>query len=108
MTIEDFCAGHGRLSERDFSQFMRWYRQAGTPQVSVSEHYDSKTITYTVAMSQQCRATAECSHKLPFLIPIKVALLGENGKLNFVHNSAAADECILDLANRRNILYLTM
>ena len=40
-TVEQFVQCFADASGRDFSQFMRWYSQAGTPEVVVTPHYDA-------------------------------------------------------------------
>ena len=37
-------------------QFKRWYSQAGTPRVTARGRYDAPTGTYTLTLSQSCRA----------------------------------------------------
>ncbi|WP_096086472.1 aminopeptidase N [Agaribacterium haliotis] len=91
VTIEDFVAAMADVSGRDFSQFMRWYKQAATPEVKVEAEYDSEACTYTLRFRQHCRATAECQQKLPFLIPIDVGLIGANGKLAFALQGSSAE-----------------
>ncbi len=81
VTIEDFVAAMADVSGRDFTQFMRWYRQAGTPELKVSSEYDAKAQTYTLNFSQYCRPTAECKDKQPHLIPVALGLLGDAGAL---------------------------
>ena len=39
-------------SGRDMTQFMRWYRQAGTPEVTVRPHYDARARTFTLDIAQ--------------------------------------------------------
>ena len=40
-TVEQFVQCFADVSGRDFSQFMRWYTQAGTPEIVVAPHYDA-------------------------------------------------------------------
>ena len=40
VTCEDFVAAMADASGRDLSQFMRWYGQAGTPELTVARNYD--------------------------------------------------------------------
>jgi aminopeptidase N len=81
VTIEDFVAAMSEVSGRDFEQFMRWYRQAGTPQLDITGHYDEKAQIYTLDFSQNCRPTAECQEKLPYVIPVALGLVGQKGDL---------------------------
>ena len=41
-TVEQFVQCFADVSGRDFSQFMLWYTQAGTPEVVVAPHYDAR------------------------------------------------------------------
>lgn len=98
VTIEDFVACMATVSGRDLSQFMHWYRQAGTPEVSVSDSYDADAKTYTLNFRQSCRATAESDHKKPYLIPVKMGLLGADGDLPlFADGVNGATEVVLEI-----------
>ncbi|MGL4667174.1 MAG: DUF3458 domain-containing protein, partial [Saezia sp.] len=59
------------------AQFMRWYSQAGTPQVKATGIYDAEQKTYTLTLSQNspAQATGEASPNQPFVIPVTVGLL---------------------------------
>ncbi|PJD94592.1 MAG: aminopeptidase N [Legionella sp.] len=79
VTIDDFVAAMEEANGVDLTQFKRWYSQAGTPQVKVSQHFVDGTLTLT--MAQHTLPTPECQEKQPFHIPIKVALFNEHGEL---------------------------
>ncbi|WP_461482327.1 aminopeptidase N [Porticoccus sp.] len=81
VTIEDFIAAMADVSERDFSQFMNWYRQAGTPRLSVTGEYDAAQQQFRLHFSQSCPATPECQEKQPYLIPVTVGLVTAQGDL---------------------------
>lgn len=82
VTTEDFVAAMEDASEVDLKQFRRWYHQAGTPEITVSEFYSSDDKTYILEL-QQYTPTApgqpenEKNQKLPFHIPVSIQLLGE-------------------------------
>ncbi len=61
-------------------QFKRWYSQAGTPRVHATGHYESDAQTYTLTLSQSCASTPEQRTKEPFVIPVTVGLLSQEGK----------------------------
>ncbi len=42
VTCEDFVACMAEASGRDLGQFMRWYAQAGTPELTVKREYDPR------------------------------------------------------------------
>jgi aminopeptidase N len=81
VTIEDFVAAMAEVSGRDFAQFLRWYRQAGTPRVRVSGSYDAAAQRYRLQFDQSCPPTPERAEKQPLLIPIRLGLVGSAGDL---------------------------
>lgn len=105
VTIEDFVASMAEVSGRDFSQFMRWYRQAGTPNVNVRGEYDETAETFTLHFSQRCRPTAECEEKLPHHIPVAMGLLGDAGGLPLKIKGEAVDSETSD--NTQIVLEIT-
>ncbi len=64
--------------------FRRWYRQAGTPRVHVTLHYNQARQQCTLTLSQTCAPVGvekqSGLEKLPFHIPVKVGLLDQQGK----------------------------
>ncbi|WP_062067732.1 aminopeptidase N [Cellvibrio sp. OA-2007] len=91
VTTEDFVAALADASGRDLSQFKRWYSQAGTPRLQVTDHYDENTQEYSLTIKQSCPPTPECQTKLPFHIPIAVGLLGSAGDLPLYLKDAEPD-----------------
>lgn len=80
VTTDDFAAAIAEPNGQDFTQFKRWYTQAGTPEVTVHENYDEKTKTYTLTLEQSCRPTKESANKEPFHIPLMMGLLSSQGQ----------------------------
>ncbi|HZT89980.1 MAG TPA: aminopeptidase N [Stellaceae bacterium] len=78
-TIEDFVAAMQDASGVDLEQFKRWYHQAGTPEVSVSDRYDPASRTYELTVAQRVPPTPGQPEKQPMLIPLAMGLLGPNG-----------------------------
>ena len=78
VTCEDFVAAMAAASGFDFTQFMRWYNQPGTPQVTVDGFWDGDSQTYTLTCTQ---SNARASDEAPALIPLRVALFAEDGRL---------------------------
>lgn len=81
VTTEDFVKALEDASGRDLTQFKRWYSQAGTPRLHITDAYDENTQEYSLTIRQFCPPTPECENKLPFHIPIAVGLLGSGGDL---------------------------
>ncbi len=79
-TVEQFVQCFADISGRDFfPQFMRWYSQAGTPDVTVAPHYDSRARTYRLDITQAIPPTPDQPNKDPAVIPLAFGLVGENG-----------------------------
>ncbi|WFR78929.1 aminopeptidase N [Janthinobacterium rivuli] len=76
---DDFRAAMADANGRDFSQFERWYSQAGTPIVKASTRYDADSRTFELTLAQSCPATPGQPKKLPFHIPVTVGLLAADG-----------------------------
>ncbi|MEM7466318.1 MAG: aminopeptidase N [Pseudomonadota bacterium] len=76
---EEFVAAMADASGYDLSQFRRWYSQAGTPCVTVSESFDPGTKKYSLHFEQNTPATPESDIKNPFHIPIAIGLLSPTG-----------------------------
>ncbi|MES2676466.1 MAG: aminopeptidase N [Pseudomonadota bacterium] len=81
VTTDDFVAALADASGKDFAQFKRWYSQAGTPRLQVTDEYNENEQEYSLHIKQTCPATPECQLKLPFHIPIAMGLLGSAGDL---------------------------
>ncbi|MGJ8588371.1 MAG: aminopeptidase N [Yoonia sp.] len=76
-TIEDWLQVFEDVTGRDLRQFGRWYSQAGTPRVTVSDSYEDGT--YHLHLRQETPPTPGQDTKDPLLLPIAVGLLNENG-----------------------------
>jgi aminopeptidase N len=78
-TVEQFVQCFADVSGRDMTQFMRWYSQAGTPEVRVAPHYDSRARTYRLDITQTVPPTPGQPNKEPMVIPLALGLVGKNG-----------------------------
>ncbi len=93
-TVEDFLSCFAESSGRDLAQFALWYSQAGTPLVTLESAYDGEAKTLTLSLKQETPPTPGQSEKKPLVIPIALALFGENGeKLDLVSADASKEEC---------------
>jgi aminopeptidase N len=92
-TVEDFLSCFAEASRRDLTHFALWYSQAGTPIVTTSSDYDPIAKTFTLKLRQETAPTPGQSDKKPVVIPLALALFGENGqKLDLVSEDAASTE----------------
>ncbi len=93
-TVEDFLSCFAESSGRDLTQFALWYSQAGTPLVTLESVYDGEAKTLTLSLKQETPPTPGQSEKEPLVIPVALALFGENGeKLDLVSADASEEEC---------------
>jgi aminopeptidase N len=76
-TIEDWLKVFEDTTGRDLTQFKRWYSQAGTPRVKVTETWSDGTLTLDFA--QETKPSAASPQPQPQVIPIAVGLIGPNG-----------------------------
>jgi aminopeptidase N len=88
VTCDDFLAAmrdanlqkDGKTPINDFSGIAAWYSQAGTPRLTVSTAYDAAKQTFTIKTRQATPATPGQETKGAVLIPLRVGLLGADGK----------------------------
>jgi aminopeptidase N len=78
-TVEQFIQCFADASARDMTQFMRWYSQAGTPEVTVAGRFDQMRRTYTLECKQQVPPTPGQPNKDPMVIPLSLGLVGKDG-----------------------------
>jgi aminopeptidase N len=93
-TVEDFFSAMQSATEIDLSGIMRWYEQAGTPEIAFEESFDEAAKKYALTLRQSTKPTPGQPEKKPFLIPVAMGLLDEAGQE--IH----ADTLILDAAER--------
>lgn len=79
VTTDDFASAIAQPNNKDFTQFKRWYHQAGTPVVSVHECYDPAKASYHLTLEQYCPPTPQQAEKEPFHIPLMMGLLNKDG-----------------------------
>ncbi len=97
VTCEDFVAAMAAASGFDFTQFMRWYQQPGTPHLAVDGHFDAETSTYTLTCTQ---SNPRASDGEPYLIPISSALFAADGQL-----IAGSERLLLLTANSQSFVF---
>ncbi|KAA8520842.1 hypothetical protein F0562_011515 [Nyssa sinensis] len=80
VTCEDFFAAMRDANDADFSNFLFWYSQAGTPHLKVTSSYNAEARTYSLKFSQEVPPTPGQPVKEPMFIPVAIGLLYSNGK----------------------------
>ena len=76
-TIEDWLAVFTDVTGQDLRQFKLWYSQAGTPIVTVRDHFADGT--YKLTLTQVTPTTPGQPDKHPMVIPIELGLLYPDG-----------------------------
>jgi aminopeptidase N len=79
-TVDEFVACFADAAHYDLTQFMRWYSQAGTPELVVEGNHDSGAKTYTLQITQIVPPTPGQPVKEPMAMPFALGLIGPNGR----------------------------
>ena len=80
VTCEEFVNAMSIASGQDFTQFMRWYSQAGTPTCSVESCYDDASQTYHLTVKQSSAPSPGQDSKEDFYFPLSIALYSDSGE----------------------------
>ncbi|SDF43063.1 aminopeptidase N [Sulfitobacter delicatus] len=78
-TIEDWLKVFEETTGRDLTQFKRWYSQAGTPRVDVTEAWDAGKGMLTLTFAQHTPPSTATPKPAPQVLPIAVGLIGPDG-----------------------------
>lgn len=79
VTCEDFVNALEAANGVELAQFRRWYSQAGTPVLNVSQRHDPVTQQLHLTLQQTCPPTPKQAVKDPLHIPVKIGLLAADG-----------------------------
>lgn len=80
VTIQEFVGAMETVSGMDLTEFRRWYKQSGTPLLTLSAEYAPTQKTWTLRVKQSCPPTPHQPHKQPFHIPLAMGLLTPSGQ----------------------------
>ncbi len=98
VTCEDFVNAMETANDVKLEQFRRWYSQAGTPVLTVNQHFDANAQQLHLTMQQSCPPTPNQPTKLPLHIPIQLGLLAQDGTAAMLHiDGKSQTEVTLDL-----------
>ncbi|XP_042024351.1 puromycin-sensitive aminopeptidase-like isoform X1 [Salvia splendens] len=107
VTCEDFFAAMRDANGADFSNFLLWYSQAGTPRLSVVSNYNTEAKTYSLKFSQEVPPTPGQPVKEPMFIPVALGLLGSDGK-DMPLSSVYHDGMLESISNNSQPAYTTV
>jgi aminopeptidase N len=79
-TVEQFIQCFADASGHNLTQFLLWYSQAGTPEVTIRGRFDAARKAYALECSQVVPPTPEQPDKKPMVIPLSLGLVDKNGK----------------------------
>ncbi len=103
VTCDDFVSAMEDANDIDLSLFRRWYSQAGTPELSVKQVYDSEQQCLTLEMQQSSSPTPRQQTKKPLHIPVKLGLINSDGmteKINY-QSRPVVEEIVLELKQEK-------
>ena len=101
VTTDDFVTSMEDASGRDLTQFRRWYDQAGTPELHVTDHFDADSGTYSLTIEQSCPATPGQPTKQPFHIPVRMGLIDGHGE-PVALDAEGNTEMVLELTHQKH------
>lgn len=93
VTCDDFIQALADASGVDLKQFKLWYSQSGTPNLTISDEFDSTTNTYQLTVTQSHPETKDGQVKQHLHIPIKIELLGKEDE--------PRNQCLLELTEQQ-------
>ena len=74
--IEDFAQAIAEANNQDWTQFNRWYSQAGTPEVQIFEELNPTTLELKVKVTQSLRQEpGQAAEPEALHIPLQIGLL---------------------------------
>ncbi|MDH5580885.1 MAG: aminopeptidase N, partial [Bdellovibrionales bacterium] len=80
----------------DFTQFKRWYSQAGTPKLKIRTSYDKKQKQFCLSVEQILSNKNE-----QYFIPLKIALLSKSGEELNISHEKIINEDVLIISNMK-------
>ena len=78
--VEDFVETMAEVSGEDLTQFMRWYAQAGTPQLTARSEFDAAKRQLTLTIAQKTPSTPGQDDKKPLHVPVRMGLVAADGQ----------------------------
>src|SRR5262249_17333211 len=79
-TVEDFIKCFTDANASDFSQFMRWYAQPGTPELKVTGSFDAAAKRFRLDIAQNLPPRPGNPVGEPMVIPLLLGLIGRDGR----------------------------
>jgi aminopeptidase N len=107
-TVEQFVQCFADVSGRDMQQFMRWYAQAGTPEIKVAPQYDPEARSLRLDVAQTIPPTPGQPDKEPMVVPLALGIVGSKGKdLPLTINGKSLSRGVIELTEPRQSFVFT-
>ena len=107
VTCDDFRAAMADANNADLDQFERWYRQVGTPTVTVESDYDERAGSLEIRLTQALPDHPDNADIGPLHIPFRLGLLtaaGESLSLSLNGSGDARETHLLELRDSETIV----
>jgi aminopeptidase N len=107
-TVDEFVQCFADATGADLKRFMRWYWQAGTPEVAVTGRYDARAQTYRLEVAQAVPPSPGQPAKASMVIPLAVGLVGADGRdLALVRDGLPVERGVLTLTRPAEVFIFT-
>ena len=94
-TLEDFLASFAAVTGEDFTPWLAWYLQAGTPRLDIAATYDAGSQSVTLKLKQATAPTPGQANKTAVPIPVRFGLLAEDGSTQaFAYEGATQTDAL--------------
>ena len=110
VTCDDFRAAMADANDADLDQFERWYRQVGTPTVTVDADYDEQAGSLEIRLTQSLPDHPDNADIGPLHIPFRLGLLtpeGESLSLPLDGQDEARETHLLELRDEQTTVRFT-
>lgn len=103
VTVEDFIRALSDASGIDLGDFMKWYRQPGTPVLRAEGSYNAELSTYTLRLEQILPVISDYPEPLLLPVPVRFSLIGPDGEdLQVLHGGNLSSSHVLILRDHRH------
>ena len=111
VTTDDFVRAMSDASSVDLAQFKRWYKQAGTPRLSIETHHDTDNGVLELTITQQTPDTPGQTDKKPAHIPVLLGCMDSKGndmpvRLAGERGTRKPGSRLLELRKRRQTFHI--
>ena len=81
VTIHEFLSTMSEMTDYDLSTFNRWYKQIGTPMVTIDSEYQADAQVLHLTIKQKASMASRQDAYQPLIIPIKARLWSQDGRM---------------------------